>query len=452
MLLRCIEVDYISIAGGFLVVAVLLRDFFNITGGHQAQPAQPRSGHSTRSVGLASRHRTHMLDHSTHPHIVEAIAEAAASDHESALAIRALSRRFRDMADATLAQHLLFTRLGPDQPLALVFDVTGRMRIMPPPPPLRVLTGRMRIMPPPPPLRVLSATGDRLPQLYPPCSSHSAALKTLLEHARILDFRTSPIPSDLAPLGLRALRADTMRILGGDGAASRVKATCRRLVTMDIIGVRCREASNTLAPTWSERVVVNVLLPNIIGALHPLDVHTSHHSGTGEMVFLLRPIGYRVISCYSPEDPRDKTDKALGHDPGSLSTVVYTILFNKLSKHTVVGLEDVSWAHLGGGAGSKEAWLRAALVEANKRNMEGFKMYSVAWSQEQLRDAMARAAARDMDDLLSGIEFISHDEYRARVSKSDYALELLPLDGLLDQFEDLVAEEGSEGTSSVLHR
>jgi hypothetical protein len=170
------------------------------------------------------------------------------------------------------------------------------------------------------------------------------------------------------------------------------------------------------------------------------------------MVFLLRPIGHRVISRYRPEDPRDTTRKPLGDDPGSLSTVVHTILFNKLSKHTVVGLEDVAWAHLGGGAGSKEAWFRAALVEANKRNLEDIKMYSLAWSQEQRREAMARATARDMDDVLSNIEFISHDEYCARVGKDDYALELLPLDGLLDQFEDLVAEEESEGMSPLTDR
>lgn len=390
------------------------------------QPKRPRK--NNRKVSPVPT----MLDHRMYPHLVEAIADAAVEEHSSALAIRAVCRRFRDKADAALARHIRIERGN--------LTAKQRRRKHPWRGPLLVLTasGKLPLLypssTPPPPIP------PRFPGV-PPRIRKWPALAPALPYIRLMDFHTAPE----YPQGqhFNTLRIDTARYMGVNDQYFSRGPPCRRVVGMQVVGVEREDWENfwpgcNQDPMDVERAVVNVFLPKHVGGLRlprsiyieldgGLHVETYGYRNGREAltwdeveeenvtyVFIFRPLDMQVASYPTCPRPCPRLDA------GALLAVARSIL-NKWTlgrKHTLVGLENVPWNRIGvpdPGIG-REEWFRRMLEELVEPMLEVPK------------------GSCSIDRVLKRVQFLSHEEYRAQVGNEEYETDLIPLEGLLDRF------------------
>ncbi|BEJ17988.1 hypothetical protein CspHIS471_0702650 [Cutaneotrichosporon sp. HIS471] len=321
-------------------------------------------------------HNVATLDCNAYPHIVDAIANAAAAQRETALAMRPVCREFRAKADAALARHLRIDCVPCDYSAGL--DYLDSLQD--------------------PPLLVLTASGRSQTR------------------------------------ELRQFRNDTVRCIGVNGSRFESDIRCRRLVSLTVIGSHDPNFADML-PTGSaiigdERFVINVVVPDVgpfhIGTWRALPFYP--HYG---VTLILRPVDSRLLFGEihpqtregSPISVFDRHPEPRHESPlGVLGNVgVMVLSADSSTKFTLVGIENLSWERIGvpepenEEGCSKEAWFITALKES----------IVPAYGPEM--------ADTKIDEIMSCIEFLSDAEYRTRVGVEEYELDMIPLDGLLDK-------------------
>jgi hypothetical protein len=247
--------------------------------------------------------------------------------------------------------------------------------------------------------------------------------------------------------GFDRLHVDTVRYVGVNDQYFAHRASCRRLVYMQVAGVQLEDGDghrvlwdefypNCPGPRSNEREVFNVFLPKHEGGfrlpegvsvkpngrLHvksfyaPSDpfkapILTADVPEEGGEVFIFRPVDMRVAA--TAVGPRPIPDL------GALFPVAeYHMSIWVPARTTLVGLEDVPWDRIGVAdpGTSKEEWFRGML--------------------EELVEPIIGVAkgTYPMDRLQRRVKFLSHEEYRAQVGNEEYETDLIPLEGLLDRF------------------
>ncbi|BEI86951.1 hypothetical protein CcaverHIS002_0702970 [Cutaneotrichosporon cavernicola] len=361
------------------------------------------------------------LDCNAYPHIVDAIANAAAAQRETALAMRPVCREFRAKADAALARHLRIDCVPYDYSSGL--DYLDSLQD--------------------PPLLVLTASGNRIPRLYPSSAPPAGrgrpyappkwpALIEVLAYTRFADILASPGRSQTREL--RQFRNDTVRCIGVNGSRFESDIRCRRLVSLTVIGSHDPNFADML-PTGSavigdERFVINVVVPDVgpfhIGTWRALPFYPRYG-----VTLILRPVDSRLQ--FGEIHPQNRQGLPIGvfdrhseprHESplGVLGNVgVMVLSADPSTKFTLVGIENLSWERIGvpepenEEGCSKEAWFIAALKES----------IVPAYGPEM--------ADTKIDEVMSCIEFLSDAEYRTRVGEEEYESDMVPLDGLLDK-------------------
>lgn len=366
-----------------------------------------------------------MLDYDAYYHIVEAIADAAASQPRSALALRPVCSRFRAKADAQLGRHVRLERRpsassassaqssdaegSPDHSaadcaFAADTDSDGDGALV-----------------------VLSAAGSPLPLLYPsatpPPNRAWPALKPALAHARVIDFHTAPVHSERGLAhALRSMPLDTLRFVGvNDDEFALGALSCRRLVGLFAIGLPPTQPHWGMffprgrLPTVSHRVVLNVAVPRREGGdlLRMPAWQGMEPRGEWEMVFLFRSVDVLVPYPSLPPTP-------IGADIGGLLSIAIHVLdIDRARKYTIVGLEEVEWSRLG---------VRDPPSTTKERHLRG------ALEQLIVPVLGLEKGMVNIDEIQNRITFLTHAEYAAKVGREEYEGDLLPLDGLFDPF------------------
>lgn len=371
-----------------------------------------------------------MLDHDAYYHIVEAIADAAAGQYASALALRPVCSRFRSKADVSLGRHVRIERRpAPPSPAESSGESSGAEDRETQPPDANAVADGAMDSPEPGPLVVLTATGEQLPFLYPsstpPAHKTWPALARALAHARIIDFRASTTHAERGLIhALRPLELDTLRFIGANDAEFALGALrCRRLVGMSASGLPPTHSywgtfypRGTL-PRVAQRVVLNVVLPiRPAGTVRMPAWQGADPVGDWDVAFVFRPIDIHIP--YPPAEGR--TVPALG----ALFNIAITVIDGARRTYTLVGLEEVEWARLGvpDPSKSKETFFREALEE--------FIVPVLGLEKSMV----------NIDEIQSRIRFLSHAEYEKSVGSEEYEGDLLPLDGLFEQFSGAPVE------------
>lgn len=366
-----------------------------------------------------------MLDHGAYYHIVETIADAAAGQYYSALALRPVCARFRSKADASLGRHVRLERLPTPSPA----ESSGESSGVEEPTDVSTLSTTSDTLGvvslDPGPLVVLTSTGSPLPLLYPsaspPLNRAWPALKPALASLRILDFCTSPTHPERGLVhALKGMELDTLRFVGVNDADFSLSALkCRRLVGMSAVALPVTHSDwenfyprGTL-PRVGEKVVLNVVLPrrSEAGGIRMPAWHASEPLGEWDMVFLFRAID--LIIPYPPCASRP------GPDLGALFNLAITVLdIATTRKYTLVGLEEVEWTRLGvhDPGKTKEKYFREAL--------EGIIVPVLGLEKGMI----------NIDEIQSRITFVSYAEYEKSVGRAEYEGDFIPLEGLFEQF------------------